>query len=199
MRLANITVAAVLIGLTACTHDVQLSPSLMPAGEVMANRIIQTPTLYSFSPDLMNAKIAMTFEGMGCSAHTYNVALGSAITDTLKAATDAGFSHAQEGQPQTRAPYNIRFDLEDVEARLNLISGFWSTKIGARVELSGKVDVTDGSGAEVARAIITGEASDSAPGGCADGDKAIHLAGEKAIRRLGTDYVYKIINTNALH
>lgn len=165
----------------------------------MANRIIQTPTIYSFSSDMIDAKAAMNFDGLGCSAHTYNVALGPAIVETLKTATTAGFAHAQEGQSQTRSAYNIRFDLEDVEGRLNLIQGFWSNKVGARVELSGKVDVTDNSGVEIARAIITGEASDTIPGGCFDAEKAIHLAGEKAIRRLGTDYVYKIINTNALH
>jgi len=82
---------------------------------------------------------------------------------------------------------------------LTFIQGFWSNKIGARVEISGKVDVTDITGNEIARAVITGEATDSVPGSCFDAEGAIHLAGEKAIRRLGTDYVYKIINTNALH
>ena len=173
----------------ACTHNVDLMGTDAPASEVMANRRVTSPTIYSFSDDLKDAK-ATTEVG----AHTYVVSIGPAIVRTIRAANQIGFDHAQEGQPQTRAPYNIRIQLDEVQGRIVPIPGFWIGKAGANIDVSGKVDVTDGQGNEVTRAIIEGE------GNAVDTDpsEALRLAGEKAIKRLGTDYVYKVINTNVL-
>jgi phosphoribosylformylglycinamidine (FGAM) synthase PurS component len=86
-----------------------------------------------------------------------------------------------------------------LEGHLNVIPGFWTSKISARVEITARADVTDLQGTEVARAVLEGEATEVRDGGCFDANVALEAASEKAVRRLGTDYVYKIINTNVLH
>ncbi len=50
------------------------------------------------------------------------------------------------------------------------------------------------------RAILNGEGQDDAEGGanCAAGGTALNGAADKALRRLATEYVYKVINTNTL-
>jgi hypothetical protein len=192
--------AVILVFCTAaCTHEVVVSGSSAPAAEVMANRVIRTPTTYSFSPDLQDAHPPISFDGVACSAHTYNLNIGPAIKETLVKATEAGFSNASPGSETVRAPYNIRFDLEDLSAHLNVIPGFFSTKISAHIEITARTDVTDGQGTELARAVLEGQATEVRDGGCFNADVALTAASDKALRRLGTDYVYKIINTNVLH
>lgn len=69
-----------------------------------------------------------------------------------------------------------------------------------RVSMVVRVNVYAPDGSEVVRAILNGEGQDDAEGGanCAAGGTALNGAADKALRRLATEYVYKVINTNTL-
>lgn len=185
--------------LSACAHDVSVMSSNQPASEVMANRVIQTPATYSFTPEFADATKKVTYGGLACGAHSFNLPIGAALQRTTIAATEAGFAHSSPGVNAVGGGYHLRFDLEDYDATLALIPGFLSATVRAQVALTGRVDVTDASGNEVARAIISGDGNGSADGDCPAGGPALKAASEKAIKRIVTDYVYKVINTNTLH
>ena len=189
MRIRCLAIIAGGALLSACTHDVTLVGSNTPASDVMANRKIGTPTLVSYLPDLQEARASASV-----GAHTWNICIGPGAVKTLRAVNEVAFTHAQEGEPQIRAPYNIRIDLDEVQGRLNVIPGFFQARADATIEISCKVDVTDNQGNEIARALIDGEGSDVDP----DASTAFQVAGEKAIKKMASDYAYKIINTNVM-
>jgi hypothetical protein len=76
--------------------------------------------------------------------------------------------------------------------------GFFSGTAHATVELTVKVAVADTSGTDVAKAILDGEGAADASGDCPAAREALQQASEKAIKRLGLEYVDKIVNTNVL-
>ncbi|GBQ24635.1 hypothetical protein AA0472_1486 [Acetobacter estunensis NRIC 0472] len=201
MRLNIVFALGSMVMLSACSHSITLSGTGASASEVMPNRIIQTPTQYSYTQDLTNASKSIEPESASCAAHTYKLSIGPGIKETLDAAISAGFAKATEthdGEVMT-APYNMRIDAEDISARISVIPRMFSSRVEAHVEITGRVDVRDAQGTPAARAMIYGEGTESADGGCFNAETAIHLAGDKAIRRLGTDFVYKVINSNILH
>lgn len=181
------------LSVTACTSTVDLHPSAMSAGDVMANRIVQTPTVYSFSSDFRDK--AHVFE---CGAYSYKSNFGLPVADTLKKTIEVGFAHATEESGSVNAPYKMRLDMEDVDAQVSIMPGFWTMSYTIHVDLSGKVDVVDSSGTSVVKAEITGSGSASATGNCTALSKAIQVASEKAIRKMGSDFAYKVIDTNVL-
>lgn len=181
------------LALTACTSNVDLRPSAMPAGDVMANRIVQTPTSYSFASDFRDK--GHIFE---CGAYSYKSNFGQPVADTLKKTIAVGFAHASEEASNTGAPYKMRLDMEDVDAQVSVTPGFWTMTYTIHVDLSGKVDVTDSTGTALVKAEITGSGSASATGNCTVLSKAVQAASEKAIRKMGSDFAYKVIDTNVL-
>lgn len=183
-----------MIGLSACTTDVPIAPSSVAAGAVMADRVIKTPTTYTFAPDMADRGIVFTL-----GAYTYKSNVGHPMEETLVKATQAGFSNATSGPGNVRAPYNIRFDIDDTDGHLSVIQGFLSASVNAHIELSATVDVTDITGKELAKAEIVGSGSATGSGNSDGIQQAIKLAGQKAMKKIGEDYVFKIINTNTLH
>lgn len=179
--------------LSACSSTVGIRPSAMPASDIMANRVIQTPTTYAFSPDMSDKN--HTFK---CGAFSYKTNYGQPVEDTLRKTIAVGFAHATEGNPTVPAPYIMRLDMEDVDAQLTVTPNFWSVAYAVHVDLTGRVDVTDSTGNEITRAEISGSGSGSVNGNCTAIQKAIEEASEKAIRKMGSDFAYKIINTNVM-
>lgn len=181
------------LALGACTTNVDLRPSSMPAGDVMANRIVQTPTSYSFSSDFRDK--GHVFE---CGAYSYKSNFGQPIADTIKKTINVGFAHASEEASNINSAYKMRIDMEDVDAQVSVMPGFWSVTYTVHVDLSGKVDVTDSTGTSIVKAEITGSGSASATGNCTMLTKAVQTASEKAIKKMGSDFAFKVIDTNVL-
>jgi hypothetical protein len=181
------------LALAACTTNVDLRPSAMPAGDVMANRIVQTPTSYSFSSDFRDK--GHIFE---CGAYSYKSNFGQPIADTIKKTINVGFAHANEEASDINSAYKMRIDMEDVDAQVSVMPGFWSVTYTVHVDLSGKVDVTDSTGTSIVKAEITGSGSASATGNCTMLTKAVQTASEKAIKKMGSDFAFKVIDTNVL-
>lgn len=190
MRLKCLFLAAV-SSLAACTHDVPLHGTDIPAGEVMANRQIATPTVLSFSEDFQNWTLSV-----GAYGNTFVLPLGQPLARSIHGIDNVAFRQIHDGPATERAPYNVRVDVDEAEGSLVLQQGFLTSKYIARVEIAAKIDVTGESGNEIARAIVTGHGTFSSPS--TSPIETLQNAGEKAIKNLATDYVYKIVNTGAL-
>jgi hypothetical protein len=167
----------------------------------MANRIIQRPTGYVFPDELKDLNKDVHYPGMTCSVHDFPLQLGNAITETLRKATEAGFAHAEAsvpGAPPVQGGYLVRFAFEDLTTNIGMTPGFFSGTAHASVELTVKVAVADSSGNDVAKAILDGEGAADASGDCPAAGDALQQAAAKAIKRIGLEYVDKIVNTNVL-
>ncbi|WP_041247091.1 hypothetical protein [Komagataeibacter medellinensis] len=127
---------------------------------------------------------------------------GQPVEDTLHKTIAVGFAHATGGNPTVPAPYIMRLDMEDVDAQLAVTPNFWSVTYEVHVDLTGRVDVTDSTGNEITKAEISGSGSSSVNGNCIVIQKgiqqAIKEASKKAIRKMGSDFACKIINTNVV-
>jgi hypothetical protein len=190
-----------LLAASACTHDIEVTSSSAASAEVMGNRVVQRPTGYVFSEDLKDLNKDVHYPGMTCSMHHFPLQLGNAITGTLRKATEAGFAHAEQYQPGMPPPpdgYLIRFAGEDLTTNIGMTPGFFSGTAHATVELTVRVAVADSSGTDVAKAVLDGEGSADASGDCPAAGEALEAASEKAVKRLGLEYVDKIVNTNVL-
>ena len=197
-RLLSIVAACTV---SACSHDIEVHPSSAAGAEVMANRIIQRPTLYFFSDDLRDLSADVHYPGIDCGAHHFPLHVGNAITETLRKATEAGFAHAEASEPGTppaQGGYLVSFAFDDLTTNIGYSSGFFSGTAHATVELTVRVAVADGSGTEVAKAILDGEGAADASGDCPVAGGALQQAADKAVKRMGLEYVDKIINTNVL-
>ena len=191
----------ILFTISGCAHDVEVGSSSAASAEVMANRVIQRPASYVFADELRDLNKDVHYPGMTCSAHHFPLQLGHAITETLRKATEAGFAHAepsQAGTPPAQDGYLIRFALEDLTTNVGMTPGFFSGTAHATVELTVKVAVADSAGTEVAKAILDGEGAADASGDCPAAGEALQQASEKAVKRIGLEYVDKIVNTNVL-
>ena len=167
----------------------------------MANRIIQRPAIYVFSDDLRDLAKDVHYPGMRCDAHHFPLQLGNAVTETLRKATEAGFAHAELSEPGSPPPpngYLVRFSFDDLTTSIGMTPGFLSGTAHATVELTVRVSVADSSGTDVAKAILDGEGSADVDGDCPAAGDALQQASEKAIKRMGLEYVDKIVNTNVL-
>jgi hypothetical protein len=189
------------LAVSACTHDIEVNSSSAASSEVMANRIIQRPAFYVFSDDLKDLNKDVHYPGMRCSAHDFPLQLGNAVTETLRKATEAGFAHVESagaGTPPPQDGYLVRFSFEDLTTNIGMTPGFFEGTAHATVELTVRVAVADSNGTDVAKAVLDGEGSADAGGDCPAAGDALQQASEKAVKRLGLEYVDKIINTNVL-
>lgn len=189
-----LVLAFVIMGTAACSRTVAVRPSNYPASEVMTGRKISTPTGYTFTDNFKTH--GMTFE---CAAFSYKAVIGAPLAQTIKNAIDISFDKAEEVPVGLREPYNIRVDLDDMSGHTSIQPGFWSATVFADVSLSARVNVTDQNGADIAKAEVSGTGEASVKGSCAGADQAIQMATEKAVKKLGSDFVFKIINSNTLH
>lgn len=189
-----------ILSLGACTFAAPVAPSSVPAAEVAPNRRVAAPAYYSISPDIQNWQKNVRPMGLAGSAHTWQINLGTPVSETLRRTLDATFTSATPGTApsSSAAAFNFKFDLEEADARIMFIPGFFSAVSRADVQMAIRVRVTDQSGVEVARAIVQGSNSNSLDGQVETMSVALSGAAEKAVRNLATDFVYKVINTGVL-
>lgn len=184
----------VLTGVVACTKTVTVKPSSYPASEVMTDRKITTPTGYTFADNFKSQ--GLKFE---CGAYSYNTVVGGPLAQTIRNAMEISFNNLSEVPAGMRKPYNIRVDMEDISGHMGVQPGFWSATVFATVSLSAHVNVTDDTGRDIAKAVVSGTGEASASGNCVGADSVVEIATEKAIKKIGSDFVFKIINSSSLH
>lgn len=159
----------------------------------MTDRKITTPTGYIFADNFKSQ--GLKFE---CGAYSYNTVIGGPLAQTIRNAMDISFDNLSEVPAGLRKPYNIRVDMDDVAGHMGIQPGFWSSTVFATVSLSAHVNVTDETGRDVAKAVVSGTGEASASGNCIGADQVVELATEKAIKKIGSDFVFKIINSSSL-
>jgi hypothetical protein len=202
-KFAAVSTAAALLALTGCTATATVAPTGAGAGEVMTNRVIESPTSVYIAPDLASLSQKIPVTGYACSAWSYPTSIGPGLVETIRLANTAALKHEIPGGtphgPAQGADYNISFDLESVDGRVTFAPSVFSAVISANAEVALQVHVASQEKGEVVRTVLDGEGAATLDGGCPDGARALSEAMNKALKRISENYVDRVINSGAFH
>lgn len=189
-----------IVSLNGCAYRTTVS-SASGASEVMPNRRIDAPAYVRVDPELSGlTRKANT--GFICSAHTYTIDMGPAVTESILQTLEGAFTHVMRVEAQSEARsdgYFLDFYLSDFSPRLRFEQGFWSANAEGNAELSIRAKAYSGDGSLLFQTTARGEArSDNTSGGCPDGDVRLAEAGKKSLQRTMEDLAQKLINSRVL-
>jgi len=200
MRISILFASIALVILSGCAYKSNVS-SASGASEIMPNRRIQAPAYVRVDPELSGlARKAST--GFVCSAHTYTVDIGPAVTESIMQTLEGAFTQVLRVDAQSEARpdgYFLDFYLSDFSPRLRFDQGFWSVNAEATTELSIRAKAYSGDGSLLFQTTARGDArSDNSSGGCPDGDERLAEAGKKSLQRTMEDLAQKMVNSRVL-
>jgi hypothetical protein len=198
MRASWVLTGLLMIGLAGCAHTVAVPASMAPAAEVSPGRRIAAAAKYDFAPDIQSLNRRVHPIGLQGSAHYYDVNLASPLIATLSAAINEAFTKSNPLVAGAPVAYRFDFSLEDAGIRIAFAPGFFVATAVADVNITVRVRVLNGAGAEISRALITGHGEASQDGGAETMEHVIAMAGERALRKIGDDFVYKVINSGQI-
>lgn len=190
-----------LLALGGCAFQAPVAPSMAGAAAVMPSRVSQVPLVLVIN-DLAPASRQVRPGALQCSAHTYPMNLGDALSASLRSTTLAAYPNlriASGSEPARPGEARIHVSVDSLDARLRFLPGFWQATASANVEVALSVQVTDSRNRDVYRGVALGTGSEDVAGGCPDGASALGEAASKALRRLMQDYVSKAINPIGLN
>lgn len=197
-HIARWLAVALLAGLAGCAHTVAVSPTIAPAAEISPGRRIAAAATYEFSPEITNWHPVARPIGLSGSAHSYSVNIASPLMKTLEDVINEAFTRSNPLVAGEPIRYKFKFDMEDHNIRIMFVPGFLSATALASVNVTLRVYALDGTGREITRALITGHGEANQVGGAQTMESVIAVAATRAMRKLGDDFVYKIINSGQL-
>ena len=182
--------AAALTG-GACTYNA--TPDESPAFDVYSNYDNVLPGTYALHIDDSEFSGAFEFDGYACTAHTFPVDARSAFSSSVLKT----FENLVEVVELVREPLDrtslkeggyaaqLMVRGEDMDARLALILGFWSSTVSADVELVASITAESAEG-RLLGTTVAGEEDEDADAGaaCEGGAEALSLATSGAIKKL---------------
>ena len=185
------------LALSGCTYSADVAPSTSAAGEVLPDRKIAYSASYFIDPELASLNRDASVGHM-CSAHSFPVSAGPAISSSIGTVNDAAFEEIRQGGSVSRGSdgvdRHIVYQLDSFVPRLHFESGFWQGTAVANVELVLKVTVYDAAGNAVVRTRASGTGYGEIDGGCDAGAEALGIATNQAIKRAMENYVDRVIN-----
>lgn len=192
-RALGICMAA--IAMVGCAHKADVG-STSAAYEVRRDRVQSSKAYVAVSGDLANLERNVK-PGHVCGAHSYPVAVGSAVKTSIVRTVSA--AHASVLPIQTAAETGkdgvlYTFALDEFNPRLRFQQGFFSLTADASVELSIKTTAVSTDGRELATTTVRGYGQESVEGPCPVGAEALGKATEKAIRVSLENFVARVIN-----
>lgn len=177
--------AAALVG---CTTQVALDPTGEPAAQVTAGKKISAPVAITYA-----IQVDDTVRKFQCGAYSYVLDARNSITNTLDLENEATFVNIVPNEKD--ATYVIRIQEDSLEGNIYLIPGFWTASVSANADIVLRVSIMDQQRREIVRTAISGHGTANLPGNCLSAGLPIKQAIEKAIRRVGDEYAYRVLNT----
>lgn len=187
--------------LSACSYKVEAP--IAPSYDVYSSYSDKVPGRWAILVNGNPLKGDFKVSGYNCSAHTYPLDAEQAF-DTSAVRT---LENIVESAEEVKMPLSrdqllqdgyaglIRLNGEDLDVDLDVVPGFWSVQMEARVQLTAALAV-DGSSGRLLGGRIASEADSKAEagGGCGGGADAISKATQKALKRLMEELGEKVSN-----
>ena len=189
MRKILIILAA--LGVSACTYNA--SAPVSPAYDVYSNYDDKLPGQYALYVDSEKLAGEYSVEGYACSAHNYS----QDATGAFEQSVSKTFQNLVENLELVDQPLSARdleaqgytgmiiVEAEDIDVRINVIPGFWTSDMSADVDLAASLRVNGREG-RLLGTTVSGDddAKTGAGAGCEGGAKALSEATSKALEDL---------------
>ena len=189
MRQILIILAA--LGVSACTYNA--SAPVSPAYDVYSNYDDKLPGQYALYVDAEKLSGEYSVEGYACSAHNYS----QDATGAFEQSVSQTFQNLVENLELVDQPLSandlkaqgytgmIIVEAEDIDVRINVIPGFWTSDMSADVDLAASLRVNGREG-RLLGTTVSGDddAKTGAGAGCEGGAKALSEATSKALEDL---------------
>lgn len=200
-KISIVTVISLAFVLQGCATYNSVVPPANGASEILPNRVIDGTAAVHISDELstLTRQVKLSYI---CSANTFNVNLGQAMTESIMRTMEGGFRQVVKVDSQAQAPagsYYLDFSLSDFYPRLNFVPGFWVATADASTEIGIRVRAINPQGVAVTQITASGSGrSDASAGGCAHGEQTITDASHTAVRKAMEDATQKLFNTGIL-
>ena len=187
--LSVVFVAAAFLGGCAYKTSAPVSPSY----NVYSNYEDKVPGRFALYVNASSMRGEFKVDGLACSAHTYPMDASSAFkTSTLRTLANLVEDIEVVPTPLSRdrlksGEYDgqIIVELEDMDVRLRMIPGFWTSEMEADVELTASIRVDGREGRVLGTTVSSDEhAKAEAGGACEGGANAISDATSDALEEL---------------
>lgn len=191
MKSISTAAAAAVLFLGGCSY--QASAPVSPAYDVYSNYPDKIPGRFALHVDADDLNGEARVRGLSCSAHTYTVEGESAfVQSTLRTIENLVRSVQLVDDPLDRANmlaggYDgmVMVNVEDFDASVQVIPGFWTSTMEADVDLAAGVTVDGTDGRLMGTTVSASEDAESASGGsCGIGAEAASEATGAAIEEL---------------
>ncbi len=174
-----------------CTYRAQ--PSVRPAFDIPASFEERVPGAFALAVEVSDLPESARVMGLSCAAHTYRLELAEplrlSVVRTFEplverlVVVEGGLSRA--ALERRGLDGLIRVEMEEVDARLRIVSGFLSADAEAEVSLAATLTVDGRKGRLLGTTLgVEAEATSEVAGLCAGPEKAVAAAAEKAIKKL---------------
>ncbi|MDD2880445.1 MAG: hypothetical protein PHQ58_08395 [Rhodoferax sp.] len=169
------------ITMVGCAH--RIDPASVSSVNVYTTRDAKIPGKYNLIIDdnIKSITKEIKMSSHACSAHTYPMAVGDPLTQSIRNATRSAFEQASEvsnsGAPLADFSGSIFYRLEDFQTRLSCNQSFWAINCTATTEIGMNVVVKDNSGKVLVNTAANSSRSAEGEAGSMC-DKAGNLAGE---------------------
>lgn len=189
--LRKILIIFAALGVSACTYNA--SAPVSPAYDVYSNYDDKLSGQYALYVDSEELAGEYSVEGYACSAHNYS----QDATGAFQQSVTKTFQNLVENLELVDQPLSARdleargytgmiiVEAEDIDVRINVIPGFWTSDMSADVELAASLRV-DGREGRLLGTTVSGDddAKAGAGAGCEGGAKALSEATSRALEDL---------------
>lgn len=175
--------------LSGCAYQANVSST--PAYDTVTSYSKKIPGRWLIYTDAGNLNTVARTETMQCAAHTFPVDFTSGFQGSATGTLNNIFEQTEAtenpsfGSGNGGAKGMVALRGESIEARLNVVPGFWNAKIVAEVTVSASVAV-DGRNGRIFGKTLEGRARKEADIGafCSGGEMAVRVAAEQAQKNL---------------
>lgn len=167
--------------ITGCAHRIE--PTAVSSVNVYSTRDAKIQGKYNLVIDdnIKSLSKDVKMSSHACSAHTYPMVVGEALSQSIRNATRSAFDEANEtnstGSVIAGFSGSVIYRLEDFQTRLSCSAGFWTLNCSATTDIGLNVLVKDSTGKVIVN--TAANASRSADGEAGSMcDKAGDLVGQ---------------------
>lgn len=199
----GLTAIALLVAFASgCAYNVQ--PSSVSAINVYSPRSDKVPGTYALVIDesLANVRREVRPSSYVCAAHTYPLAIGEALAQSIRGAVRQTVAEVEESRGGTTAGAGrsgtIVFRLDDFQPRLTCSMGFFSGTCTGTAELSISMTVRNPAGAVVLNTAASSSRSADADAGaaCGSGGESLSQAFSRATRDVLERLMERLAHSN---
>lgn len=191
--------------MAGCSHSVAVRPNVSPMAYNFSDKPINAHICLVMHDSISNHKQVVNPKSYVCSAWSYPVEMGPAISSTITQVAKNCFREVEvmNSIPVGKHHFNgiLMVDLIDANLDLTFLPGFWSATADCYTEMNLKLTFLDGNNKKVWQSVVgyskrqTGDSG----GACEGGSTAISQALEACLKNISIQLAEKLTNCDQIN